>query len=194
MSEITPPGLDDLRQKIAAELSNHWKLILFQGILLAILGIGAILLPQIATLAVNIFIGWLLVIGGIFRAITLFQSPRLPGTGWSILATLLAIVVGVLLLAKPFEGILTLTMVMIAFFIIQGILSIMMSLHYRKIVRSWGWTLLSGIVDLILAYLIWQGWPDTATWAIGLLFGINMLFAGVALIMAALGLRTHAQL
>ena len=194
MSEITPPGLDDLRQKIAAELSSHWKLILFQGILLAILGIGAILLPQIATLAVNIFIGWLLVIGGIFRAITLFQSPRLPGTGWSILATLLAIVVGVLLLAKPFEGILTLTMVMIAFFIIQGILSIMMSLHYRKIVRSWGWTLLSGIVDLILAYLIWQGWPDTATWAIGLLFGINMLFAGVALIMAALGLRTHAQL
>ena len=191
MSEITPPGLDDLRQKIAAELSKHWKLILFQGILMALLGIGAILLPQIATLAVNIFIGWLLVIGGIFRAITLFQSPRLPGAGWSILATLLAIIVGILLLAKPLEGILTLTMVMLAFFIIQGILSILMSLHFRKMVRSWGWTLLSGIVDLILAYLIWQGWPDTATWAIGLLVGINMLFAGMALIMAALGLRAH---
>ena len=83
----------------------------------------------------------------------------------------------------------TLTMIMVAFFIIQGVLSILLSLHFRRIVRSWGWTLLSGIVDLILAYLIWQGWPDTATWAIGLLVGINMLFAGMALITAAISLR-----
>ncbi|WP_293948527.1 HdeD family acid-resistance protein [Sneathiella sp.] len=189
MSEITPPSLDDLRQKMSIELAKHWKLIMFQGLLIALLGAGAILLPQFATLVVNIFIGWLLIIGGIFRALTLFQSPRMPGMAWSALAALLAIVLGVLLVAKPVEGMMTLTMIMVAFFIIQGVLSILLSLHFRRIVRSWGWTLLSGIVDLILAYLIWQGWPDTATWAIGLLVGINMLFAGMALITAAISLR-----
>mgnify|MGYP003108914730 CR=1 FL=1 len=189
MSEITPPSLDDLRQKLSIELAKHWKPILFQGLLIALLGAGAILLPQFATLVVDIFIGWLLIIGGIFRALTLFQSPRLPGMAWSALAALLAIVLGVLLVAKPVQGMMTLTMIMVTFFIIQGVLSLLLSLHFRNIVRSWGWTLLSGIVDLILAYLIWQGWPDTATWAIGLLVGINMLFAGMALITTAISLR-----
>lgn len=86
----------------------------------------------------------------------------------------------------------TLTMVMVAFFIIQGFFSILLALQFRAHIRSWGWTLISGAIDLVLAYLIWRGWPDTASWAIGLLIGINMLFAGMALIFTALSARNSA--
>ena len=60
----------------------------------------------------------------------------------------------------------------------------------RATMRGWGWTLFSGMVDLVLAYLIWRGWPDSAAWAIGLLVGINMFFLGLSLAMTAIAVRT----
>lgn len=192
MSDSMPPKLEEMRQHVAVELAKHWKMFLFQGLLLSLLGVIAILVPQIATLVVDLFIGWLFVFGGVIRALTLFRSRNLPGTIWSFLAAILAIVLGLVLVLKPAEGIMTLTMVLIAFFIIQGVFSILLALQFRTHIRSWGWTLLSGAVDLVLAYLIWSGWPGTASWAIGLLVGINMLFAGVALIFTALSARNSA--
>lgn len=192
MSENMPPKLEEMRTLIAAEMAKHWKMFLFQGLLISLLGVIAILVPQVATLVVDLFIGWILIFGGIIRAFTLFRSRSLPGTIWSILASVLAIVLGLLLVFKPAEGVMTLTMVMIAFFIIQGVFSILLALQFRAHLRSWGWTLLSGVVDLVLAYLISRGWPDTASWAIGLLVGINMLFAGMALIFTAFAARNGA--
>ena len=192
MSDNIPPKLEEMRQLMATEMAKHWKMFLFQGILIGLLGAIAILVPQVATLVIDLFIGWILIFGGIIRALTLFRSRSLPGTLWSLLASILAIVLGFLLVLKPVEGILTLTMVMIAFFIIQGVFSILLALQFKAHIGSWGWTLLSGVVDLVLAYLIWRGWPDTASWAIGLLVGINMLFAGIALIFTALAARNSA--
>ncbi|MDF2365822.1 HdeD family acid-resistance protein [Sneathiella sp.] len=192
MSENIPPKLEEMRQLMSAELAKHWKMFLFQGILIGLLGAIAILVPQVATLVVDLFIGWILIFGGVIRALTLFRSRSIPGTIWSVLASVLAIVLGFLLVFKPAEGVLTLTMVMVAFFIIQGVFSILLALQFRAHIRSWVWTLLSGVVDLFLAYLISRGWPDTASWAIGLLVGINMLFAGTALIFTAFAARNGA--
>ena len=189
MSENVPPKLEELQRMMATELAKHWKLFLFQGVIISLLGVGAIIVPQIATLAIDIFIGWILIMAGIIRGITLFRSRSLPGTISSVLGALLAIVLGVLLIAKPAEGVLTLTMVLVALFIFQGVFSILIALQFRKHVRSWGWTMVSGIIDLFLAYLIMRGWPDTASWAIGLLVGINMLFVGVALISNAIAAK-----
>ena len=189
MSDNIPPDLDDLRQLMAAELAKHWKLFLFQGIVMGVLGALAIVVPQVATLVVDIFVGWLFLVGGIVRGLTIFRTRSLPGTAWSVLAAILAIILGLLLILQPAQGVLTLTMVLVAFFIIQGIASIFLALQFRTHLKTWGWTLVSGIVDLVLAYLIWKGWPDTATWAIGLLVGINMLFAGMALVFTALAAR-----
>ena len=189
MSENVPPNLEELQRMMATELAKHWKLFLFQGVIISLLGVGAIVVPQIATLAIDIFIGWILIMAGIIRGITLFRSRSLPGTILSVLGALLAIVLGVLLIAKPAEGVLTLTMVLVALFIFQGVFSILIALQFRKHVRSWGWTMVSGIIDLFLAYLIMRGWPDTASWAIGLLVGINMLFVGVALISNAIAAK-----
>ena len=193
MSENIPTKLEELQHMMAAELAKHWKLFLAQGLVLSLLGVGAIVLPQIATLAIDIFIGWILVMGGIVRGITLFRSRSLPGTVLSILGSLLAIILGVLLIAKPAEGVLTLTMVLVALFIFQGVFSILVALQFRNHIRSWGWTMLSGIVDLFLAYFIMRGWPDTASWAIGLLVGINFLFVGMALISNAIAARPNSD-
>jgi uncharacterized membrane protein HdeD (DUF308 family) len=187
MSDIT--DFEGLRRQLASTIHAHWKLFLAQGIVMIILGALAVAVPNIATLAVEIFVGWLFFAGGIFRAISVWQSRQAPGFAWSLLAAVLSVLLGLILIFHPLAGVLTLTMVLVAFFIIEGIASIVAAIEHRQHLRSWGWVLFSGIIDLLLAYLIWQGWPSSAAWAIGLLVGINMLFLGLSLVMTALAAR-----
>src|SRR5262249_45916590 len=84
----------------------------------------------------------------------------------------------------------SLTLLLIVFFIIEGVLSIMYAFEHKKeLSGQWGWMLVSGIIDLILAAIIWAGLPGTAEWALGLLVGINMLFGGSGMIAMALHAR-----
>jgi uncharacterized membrane protein HdeD (DUF308 family) len=115
---------------------------------------------------------------------------RAPGFWWSLISAALGVLVGGMLLAQPVSGAFSLTLVVIAFFIIEGVASIMFALeHKRELSGRWGWMLVSGIVDLILAMFVFAGLPSTAAWAIGLLVGINMVFGGSALIAMALHAR-----
>jgi len=98
------------------------------------------------------------------------------------------------LLLWPITGTLSLTLVLIAFFVVEGIVSIMYAIEHRnQLTGRWGWMLVSGIIDLILAGIIFAGLPGTALWALGLLVGINMLFGGAALIAMALAARHPAS-
>ena len=183
------PDIEDIRRQMAATIHAHWKLVLAQGIVMMVLGFLAVAEPNVATVAVGIFVGWLFFIGGIFRALSVWQSRGMPGFAWSMLTALLAIVLGLILIFRQLAGVLTLTMVLIAFFILEGVTAIVLAVHHLEHLRSWGWVLFSGIVDLLLAFLIWDGWPSSADWAIGLLVGINMLFFGLSLVMTALAAR-----
>jgi len=185
----TSPDIEGIRRRMAATIHAHWKLVLAQGILLMVFGLLAVAMPNIATLAVEIFVGWLFFIAGIFRAVSVWHARQMPGFGWSMLSGLLAVLLGLILIARPLAGVLTLTMVLIAFFILEGITAIVVAVQHREHLRSWGWVLFSGIVDLLLAYLIWAGWPNSTDWAIGLLVGINMAFLGLSLLMTALAAR-----
>jgi len=187
MSDMT--DLEGLRRQLALTIHAHWKLFLAQGILMMVLGFMAVAEPNVATVAVGIFVGWLFFVGGIFRAVSVWHSRRMPGFPWSMLTAVLAIALGLILILRPLAGVLTLTMVLVAFFIVEGVASILGAIQHRQHLRSWGWVLFSGIVDLLLAYLIWAGWPSSADWAIGLLVGINMLFFGLSLVMTALAAR-----
>jgi uncharacterized membrane protein HdeD (DUF308 family) len=187
MSDMT--DLESLRARLASTIHAHWKLFLAQGILMMVLGFLAVAEPNIATVAVGIFVGWLFFIGGIFRAASLWHSRQAPGFVWSMLTAILSVVLGLILIFRPLAGVLTLTMVLIAFFIIEGVASIVAAIEHRQHLRSWGWVLFSGIIDLFLAFLIWDGWPSSADWAIGLLVGVNMLFLGLSLVMTALAAR-----
>jgi uncharacterized membrane protein HdeD (DUF308 family) len=183
------PDIDGIRRQMAATIHAHWKLVLAQGIVMMVLGLLSVAEPNVATIAIGIFVGWLFFIGGIFRALSVWRSRGMPGFAWSLLTALLAILLGLILIFRPLAGVLTLTMVLIAFFILEGITAIALAVQHREHLRSWGWVLFSGIIDLLLAYLIWAGWPSSADWAIGLLVGINMLFFGLSLVMTALAAR-----
>jgi uncharacterized membrane protein HdeD (DUF308 family) len=181
--------IDGLRRQLASAIHGHWKLFLAQGIIMMVLGFLAVAEPNVATVAVALFVGWLFFIAGIFRAASAWHSRQMPGFAWSMLTALLSVVLGLILILRPLAGVLTLTMVLVAFFIVEGIASILGAIRHRQHLRSWVWVLFSGVVDLLLAWLIWAGWPSSADWAIGLLVGINMIFFGLSLVMTALAAR-----
>jgi uncharacterized membrane protein HdeD (DUF308 family) len=192
MSTVTP-NPQDVRAALGRALHDHWGLFLAEGIILVILGLIAIVVPPLATLAATIVIGWLFVISGIAGLIMTFRARHAPGFWWALLSAVVALVAGGLLLWQPLVGVLSLTFVLIAFFVIDGVLSIFLAIeHRRELVGRWGWILVSGLVDLIIAGIVWAGLPGTAAWALGLLVGIDLVFGGTALIMVALAARRDA--
>jgi uncharacterized membrane protein HdeD (DUF308 family) len=184
-------GASELQRALTQSIREHWGLFLTEGIVLVVLGILAIIIPPIATIAVTIFLGWLFLISGIVGLVTTFWARHAPGFWWSLLSAVLAIAAGIVLLGWPLPGAVSLTLLLIAFFIIEGVLSILYAFEHKKELSGrWGWMLISGIIDLILAAIIWGGLPGTAAWALGLLVGINMLFGGSAMIAMALHARS----
>ncbi len=176
---------DHLRARISARIAEHWKQTLGVGLLLEVLGIVAFALPWLSTLAVDLFVGWLLLLGGIARVVTLLRSRHWPGFWWSLASAILAIVIGIALVVHPLVGALTLTMVLGVVFFVEGVTSIAAGFDYRHHVHNWGWLLFSGFIDLLLVYLIWSGWPGTAVWAIGVLVGAYLFMSGLSLVMLA---------
>jgi uncharacterized membrane protein HdeD (DUF308 family) len=188
--ESSTPDLARLQAAVAASLHDHWRLFLTEGIVLVILGIAAIVIPWVATLAVEIFIGWILLLSGIVGLINTFRMRHAPGFWWSLFSALLGIVAGVVLLAWPLSGAVSLTLILTVFLLFEGIASIMLALNHRHgFSARWGMMLVSGIIDIILAGIIFIGLPGTAAWAIGLLVGINLVFGGSALVSMALHAR-----
>jgi uncharacterized membrane protein HdeD (DUF308 family) len=188
-----PGNVNRLQGALSEAVREHWVLFLVEGIILVVLGILAIVVPPLATIGVTILIGWLFLISGIAGLITTFGARHAPGFWWSLLSAILGIAAGIVLLGWPISGAISLTLLLIAFFIIEGVLSIMYALeHKRELIGQWGWMLVSGIIDLILAVMIFAGLPGTAAWALGLLVGINMLFGGSAMIAIALHARSGA--
>jgi uncharacterized membrane protein HdeD (DUF308 family) len=182
--------MSTIQSRIANSLHAHWRLFLTEGIVLLILGILAIVVPPLATLAVEVLIGWLLLISGIVGLIATLRMRKAPGFGWSLLSAVIGIAAGVVLLRWPLSGALSLTLILTVFLTLEGVASILYALeHKRELSGRWGVMLFSGLVDLVLAVMIFAGLPATAAWAIGLLIGINFVFGGCALIAMALHAR-----
>jgi uncharacterized membrane protein HdeD (DUF308 family) len=107
----------------------------------------------------------------------------MPGFWWSLISAALAIGAGIILLAKPAQGVLTLTIVIGAYFLAEGVATIMYALeHRRELSERWSWMAFSGVLDILISAMIITGLPGSAEWAIGLLVGINLLFGGASLI------------
>jgi uncharacterized membrane protein HdeD (DUF308 family) len=190
---MTNQSFDAVRDAVARTLREHWKLFLIEGLVLVVLGLLAIAVPPLAGLAVTILFGWLFLISGVVGLVTSFAMRQAPGFWWSLLSAALGILVGLLLLAQPLSGLVSLTYVLIAFFIVEGVATIMFALeHRRELTGRWEWMLASGIVDLFLALVILTGLPGSVGWALGLIVGINMVFGGVSMIGMALAARSKA--
>jgi uncharacterized membrane protein HdeD (DUF308 family) len=178
---------------LANAVRRHSTLFLAEGIILVLLGALAIFVPLFATITVTIMLGWIFLAAGIMGLITTFRARHAPGFWWSLLSAIIAVGVGLILLAEPITGAVSLTLVLIVFFVVEGVATIMYALeHRRELSGRWEWMLISGIIDLVLAGIIFAGLPGTAAWALGLLVGINMVFGGVALVAIALHARSSA--
>jgi uncharacterized membrane protein HdeD (DUF308 family) len=175
---------------LAGQIRDHWPWFLIEGAILAVLGILAIVLPLVAGLAATILLGWLLLAAGIMGLFTSISARQAPGFVWSLLSALLALAAGVILLWNPAAGLVTLTLVLAAYFAVDGIANIAFAIaHRRQASGRWQWLLVNGIVDLILAAIIVAGLPGSVAWVLGLLLGIDLVIGGSALVAMALAAR-----
>jgi uncharacterized membrane protein HdeD (DUF308 family) len=148
------------------------------------------IVPPLASLAVTIFLGGMFLISGIAGLVVTFWARQMPGFWWSLISAALAVLAGLVLLARPMQGVLTLTIVVGAYFLAEGVATIMYALeHRRELSGRWSWLLVAGLMDLLISFLIIAGLPGSAEWAIGLLVGINLVIGGASLVGMALAAR-----
>jgi uncharacterized membrane protein HdeD (DUF308 family) len=188
------PNLNELQRAVRDTLHAHWAMFLSQGVITVILGAVAFAAPTLATIAIDIFVGWLFLISGVVGLAALLSVRGVPALIWTLISAVLSVVVGVLLIWKPVQGAFSLTLVLTTFFIVEGIFHIVASLTYRNVMPgSWGWMFASGVADLALAAIIMAGWPLSAGLVMGLLVGVNLITSGLALVMAAITARNVVE-
>jgi len=184
--------MNDAEEPFDGSVRRQWRMIIVEGAILILLGLLAVILPPIATWGVDILLGWLFIVSGLIGLVSTLSARRAPGLWWALLSAVLAIGVGWILIALPRSGALALTYVLIAFFIVEGIATVMFALeHKRRLSGRWEWMVFSGIIDLVLAAIIIYGLPEIAAWAPGLLVGINMIVGGSVLV--AMAVYAHAN-
>lgn len=175
-------------EAVIAGMKNRRKMFLVFGIIMMVLGVLAIALPHGATIAIEVLIGWLLIFGGIAQFVHAVGSHGARGLALKIAWSILYFIVGAVLLAKPFQGAVSLTLLLAALFFFGGIFKAVASFQIRS-TPGWGWLLFSGIAAMVLGIIIWAGWPGDASWVLGLIVGIDLIFGGFWMIMFANGLR-----
>ena len=180
------PPVAELRHGLNA-LRGNWFWFVLLGIALIVLGSIALGSVVIASLATAMTIGMLILLGGIAETVGEFWCRGWSGFFLHLLSGVLSIVIGVLFLRAPIGALLALTLLVACFLMVGGIFKIVAALSYRF--GAWGWALASGVIDVILGVMIWQEWPASALWVIGLFLGINLVFRGVNWIALGLALR-----
>jgi uncharacterized membrane protein HdeD (DUF308 family) len=159
------------------------------GILLILAGLAAIVIPPVAGLAATVVFGWLIMVAGIAHLVYAWSARGAGAVVWQVILGLLYLFVAFYLIVHPGRGLLTLTLVLGSYFIVEGILEIVMFFQLRRFGPA-TWFLIDGIVTLLLGCLIWAQWPFSSVWAIGTLIGISLIFSGVTRLSHRTGART----
>jgi uncharacterized membrane protein HdeD (DUF308 family) len=165
--------------------------LLTMGIALILLGAVAIGSSFVATIATVMVFGILLLVGAIFEVVTAFWCRCWRGFFLHLLAGILYLVAGLFMVDNPVGAAISFTLLVAACLVVGGILRTVVSLVERF--EGWGWTLLNGIVSLLLGMAIWKQWPFSGLWVIGLFVGIEMLFSGLSWLMLGLAVRSPAK-
>jgi uncharacterized membrane protein HdeD (DUF308 family) len=155
-----------------------WYLI--QSALMILVGILALVYPVVSSAAVVVLLGWLLIISGVVQGISLIGARSVPHFWLQLVSVVLSVVVGVLFLLHPGEGLLTITLLLIVFLLVEGISKLIFALTIRPF-PNWGWVLASGIVGILLSFYLWSSLPVSALWLLGVMLGIQLICEGAAL-------------
>ena len=174
-----------LDPEVAAGLARSWKALMAVGVLAILVGCVAIVVPAVASVATAVFIGWILVIAGAFLVAGAFTAHSIGSVILRLLWAFLTVIVGLWLIVEPHNGTLTLTLVLGIYFLFMGITRIAVAFASRG-QRNAGLLGLSGFAGLLIGILVLAKFPSSADWAIGLLVGIDLIFAGWTLTSVAL--------
>jgi len=174
-----------MAEAVAAPLANAVKkdstMLMILGVATVILGVVAMMTPMITGVAVALMVGILLIAGGIARTIFAFKCKSWGKGILVFVLGLLTLLVGLYMVARPGVALATLTLVLAAFFVVDGIFEIIEAFDLKPI-KGWGWMLFGGIVSILLGFMIWREWPFSGAWAVGILVGIKLIFAGWAMV------------
>jgi uncharacterized membrane protein HdeD (DUF308 family) len=166
-------------------LARSWKGLMIVGVLAIVVGCIAILVPAVAAVGTAIFIGWILVVAGAFLVAAAFSAHSIGTVVLRLLWAALTVIVGIWLIAEPHNGTLTLTLVLGIYFLFMGLTRIAVAFMARG-QQNAGLVGLSGVAGLLIGILVLVKFPSSADWAIGLLVGIDLIFAGWTLTSVAL--------
>ncbi len=186
--------LPRLQRKADAQVvmtDDHWRLLVLQGAGLVLFGLGAAVLSNAAPLAPSALVGWLLLMSGLFRLASGFGAEIASGHWSSMLLSTLVILYGAVLAFYPRVTTLELTIALAAYFIAHALASFALASSLRHETRRWIAILAGTVVDVGLAALILAQWPGTHPWVFCLCLGLNLAFAGLALMFVALGVRNQ---
>lgn len=176
-----------METSVGEEIRRHWKLVMAEGVLFMFLGGLAIVLPMVAGLGMEMLLGALFVIGGFFGIVRGAAAKGVPGRGWGLCLSVFFFVMGILLLAEPMLGLMSLTAFLGIVFGVEGVFKICGGTRAGR--DRGGLVFFDGALSLLIAVIIWAEWPTSALWVVGLLVGIKLIMAGAVMISLAAGLR-----
>jgi uncharacterized membrane protein HdeD (DUF308 family) len=177
--------INQIQLNMRGFLQQHWQWFAAEGLFLISMGSAAIIVPNVFTLGITLFLGWLLIICGMLQTIRVINTTNMPGAWVWLFSGIFQIVIGYFFVADPLEGRMTLALLLSLFFAMDGVAKIYLALLFRPLAR-WGWMIFSGLASLLMAVIVWAGWPGTASWVPGLLLGVNLIFSGWALLSLSL--------
>jgi uncharacterized membrane protein HdeD (DUF308 family) len=178
-----------MREAMRETVKRYSTWYLLEGVLLVIAGVLALVYPYLASVTLVLLLGWILIISGVLQAIGLIGAKDVPHFWLQLISAVLAILIGLLLLRNPDAGLLIMTVLLIVFFIVEGISKIIFALNIRPFM-GWFWVLLSGVIGILLGAYLWANMPLSSEWVLGVLLGIQLIVEGAALAFLAWQVRS----
>jgi uncharacterized membrane protein HdeD (DUF308 family) len=180
MSMSLEAAAQAMREAMRETVRRHSLWYLLQGGLMVVGGVLALIYPMVSSAAVVLFLGWLLIVSGVVQGFSLIGAQNVPHFWLQLVSVVLSVIVGALFIRHPGETLLTLTLLLIVFFMVEGFSKVIFALTIRPF-PNWGWVLASGVVGILLGLYLWASLPVTAIWLLGVLLGIQLISEGAAL-------------
>jgi len=180
----------NINDEVFGELKKHWAWMLSLGIVMVILGVIGLGMTVLFNEIVVMYFGFLLLFGSGVQLMQAFRAEAWKGRVWHVLIALVYIVGGIIAVTEPVIAGMTLALLIAWTLIVIGVLRLVMALQMRG-ANGWLWTLLGGVLSVVLGVMIINEWPQSGLWVIGLFVAIEILFAGWSQIMIALAAKNY---
>ena len=177
---VSTPLLDGIKENASAAVAS--------GVILIILGILALGSPLVAGLSITLMVGILLMIGGVGQCFVAFKAGAFGKGLFMFVMGLLMVLAGLYMVAMPGEGLMSLTIYLAIYLVVTGMIEVIAAFQARP-EDGWGWLLFSAIMTLILGIMLWRQFPLSGVWAIGVLFGVQMITSGWSLVFIGRGVK-----